>query len=118
MVGSIPERRREVTVEKLAANAVMVSGQSSVWDGWTNEDVRRALHHNLRRSLADLKRTGYIDGDPDPHDQSKYVSLMPKPNDILVVFTGGEENTHCAVIPSWGTKIASTSVTRVVGGSM
>ena len=94
--------------------AVVVAGESRVWDGWTKDDFREALHPKLRRSLADLKRAGQVGGEPEPGDESAFVSLVPEPDDILVVFAGGEENTLCAVMPSWGPKIASTSVTKAV----
>ena len=40
--------------------------------------------------------------------------LVADPEDILVVFAGGEERTMCAVMPSWGPKVASTAVTKAV----
>jgi hypothetical protein len=39
---------------------------------------------------------------------------VPEPDDIFLVFAGGEENTFCAVMPSWGPKVASTSVTKAI----
>jgi hypothetical protein len=94
--------------------AVVVAGQSSVWDGWTKDNFRKALHPQLRRSLRDLKRSGQVHGEPAPGDEDRFVSLVPEPDDILLVFAGGEENTFCAVMPSWGPKVASTSVTRAI----
>ena len=102
------------TIVRQGEVAVVVAGQSSVWNGWTKADFRRALHPQIRRSLADLKRAGYVAGDPEAADGAKFVSLVPDPDDILVVFAGGEENTMCAVMPSWGPKVSSTSVTRAV----
>ena len=94
--------------------AVVVSGDSQVWDGWSKDDVRKALHPGLARSMADLKRAGEVQGDVQAKDETRMVSLVPEPEDILLVFAGGEERTMCAVMPSWGPKVASTSVTRLV----
>ena len=94
--------------------AVVVAGSAQVWEGWSKDDFRQALHPQLRRSLADLKHAGQVDGDVQPGDAQSFVSLVPEPEDILVVFAGGEESTMCAVMPSWGPKVASTSVTRQI----
>ena len=94
--------------------AVVVSGRSDVWESWSKDDFRRALHPKLTRSLADLKRAGDVAGDVEPGDESNLVSLVPEPEDILVVFAGGEERTMCAVMPSWGPKVGSTAVTKAV----
>lgn len=94
--------------------AVVVAGQSSVWNGLTKADFRRALHPQIRCSLSDLKRAGYVSGGSDRDDEVRFVSLVPDPDDILVIFAGGEENSMCAVMPSWGPKVASTSVTRAI----
>ena len=42
------------------------------------------------------------------------LPLIATPDDIMVIFAGGEERTMCAVIPSWGPKVSSTAVTKVV----
>ena len=102
------------TVVRQGEVAVVVAGSSDLWEGWTKDDFREALHPKLRRSIADLKRVAQVQGEIEPGDEARFVSLVPEPEDILVVFAGGEENTLCAVMPSWGPKIASTSVTRPV----
>ena len=94
--------------------AIVVSGTSGMWDGWSKDDFRKALHPRLRRSMADLKRAGEVSGDILPEDESHYLSLVKDPDDILLVFAGGEEKTTCAVIPSWGPKVSSTAVTKAV----
>ena len=94
--------------------AVVVSGRSALWDGWSKDDFRKALHPQLRRSIADLKRAGQVPGQMQPEDEATFVSLVPEPEDIMVVFAGGGDNTQCAVMLGWGPKISSTSVTRTV----
>ncbi len=94
--------------------AIVVSGQSDVWTGWTKDHFRAALHPQLRRSVGDLKRAGEIAGAVEPDDDQAFVSLVADPSDILIIFAGGEERTMCAVMPSWGPKVSSTAVTKSV----
>ena len=102
------------TIVRQGEVVVVVSGRSEVWEGWSKDDFRKALHPQLRRSLADLKRAAELPGDVMPEDEGRFVSLVPEPEDILLVFAGGDENTMCAVLPSWGPKVSSTSVTRPI----
>ena len=76
--------------------------------------MREYLWPMLRRSVANLKRVGVIKGDSEPGDDGQYIQLVLGPEDILVVFAGGPEGPTCAVMPSWGPKVSSTSVTRAV----
>ena len=94
--------------------ALVVAGTSAVWKGWSKEDLRRYLFSKVRRSVADLKRVEVIPGEVEPEDDQRFVPLVPSPDDILVVFAGGPEGSVCALIPSWGPKVASTAVTKVV----
>ena len=94
--------------------AVVVSGTSDVWDGWSKQDVRNYLHAKVRRSVADLKRVEVMPGELEPGDAERFIQLIPSPDDILVVFAGGTEGTVCALIPSWGPKVSSTAVTKAI----
>lgn len=94
--------------------ALVISGESSVWDGWSKSDVRRAVQGRMKRSVADLKRAAEIKGEVLPKDETTLLSLVADPEDIMVVFAGGAEKTMCAVIPSWGPKVSSTAVTKAV----
>ena len=110
-VGSTDDRSAVVRQGEIA---IVVSGESSVWDGWSKRDVRATLQPAIRRSLADIKRAGEVSGDVTPEDETHYLPLVADPDDILLVFAGGVERTMCAVIPSWGPKVSSTSVTKAV----
>jgi hypothetical protein len=112
-VGSTDDRSAVVRQGELA---VVISGESYVWDGWSKQDVRNALQPKVRRTLADIKRAGEVSGEVTPEDETRWLPLIATPDDILVIFAGGEERTMCAVIPSWGPKVSSTSVTKAVGG--
>ena len=92
--------------------ALVVAGTSDVWEGWSKEDLRQHLCPKIRRSVADLKRVKVLEGEVEPEDEGRFVSLVPDPDDILVVFAGGAEGPVSAVIPSWGPKVASAAVTK------
>ena len=112
-VGSTDDRSAVVRQGELA---VVISGESYVWDGWSKRDVRAALQPKIRRTLADIKRAGEVSGDVTAEDESRWLPLIATPDDIMVIFAGGEERTMCAVIPSWGPKVSSTAVTKAVRG--
>ena len=94
--------------------AMVVAGTSDVWDGWSKEDIRQYLQPRVRRSMADLKRVEVIEGDVEPEDEERFISLVPSADDILVVFGGGREGPTTALIPSWGAKVSSTAVTKAI----
>ncbi len=110
-VGSTDDRSAVVRQGELA---VVFSGESYSWDGWSKQDVREALQPKVQRTLADIKRAGEVSGDVTAEDEGHWLPLVATPDDILVIFAGGEERTMSAVIPSWGPKVSSTSVTKEV----
>ena len=79
--------------------------------GWSKSDVRRYLAEHARRSVADLKRGGGIEGALEAGDGQRYVPVVERSEDIFVITAGGEEGAMSAVIPSWGPKVSSTAVT-------
>jgi hypothetical protein len=106
--GSVGERGPGVRQGQIA---VTIAGNSTLWQGWSKGDVRNYLHPLIRRSVADLKCAQVFPGPVEPSDEARFVSLVPEPEDILLVFAGGEEANMSSVIPSWGPKVASTAVT-------
>ena len=109
--GSVGDRSAGVRQGEIV---VTIAGDSSLWRDWTKAQVREHLHARLHRSVADLKRARVIPGDVEPGDDAQMVDLVAQPDDILVVFAGGEEANMSSVIPSWGPKVSSTSVTRPI----
>jgi hypothetical protein len=93
---------------------VTIAGSCDLWRDWSKQDVRNYLHSRIRRSVADLKKAQVFSGPIEPGDEEQYVSLIPEPEDILLVFAGGEEANMSSVIPSWGPKVSSTAVTKEV----
>ncbi|MCY4367711.1 MAG: hypothetical protein OXE17_16035 [Chloroflexi bacterium] len=93
---------------------VTIAGNSGLWKDWTKAGVKEFLHSRIQRSVADFKRARVFPGDLEPGDEERMVPLTASPEDILVVFAGGEESNMSSVIPSWGPKVGSTSVTKEV----
>ena len=109
--GSVGDRSAGVRQGEIV---VTFAGNSQLWRDWTKQDIRNHLHPRIRRSMAELKRAQVFDGPIEPADEGQFVNLIGQPEDILVVFAGGEEANMSSVIPSWGPKIGSTAVTREV----
>ena len=93
---------------------VTIAGNAGLWSEWSKQQVRDYLHVRIRRPVSDLKMAQVFPGPIEPGDEEQFVSLVPQPEDILLVFAGGEESNMASVIPSWGPKVGSTAVTRVV----
>ena len=102
------------TVVRQGQVGVVVAGTSDIWEGWSKEDVRQYLFPRIRRSAADLKRALVMEGEVEPGDEDRYISLVPEPDDILIIFAGGPEGPTCGVMPSWGPKVSSTAVTKPI----
>jgi hypothetical protein len=79
--------------------------------GWSKQDIRQYLAAHARRTVADLKRGGGLPGTVEPADEQQYMTVVERPEDILIVAAGGDEGAMSAVIPSWGPKVSSTAVT-------
>jgi len=91
--------------------AVTIAGNSGLWSEWSKSQVKEALFKQIRRSVADLKRAKVLAGSLSNNDETTFVPLLESADDILLLFAGGEEANFSSVIPSWGPKVASTSVT-------
>jgi hypothetical protein len=109
--GSVGDRSVEVRQGQIA---VTIAGNCDLWQDWSKQDVRNYLHSRIRRTVADLKKAQVFSRPVEPGDEEQYVPLIPEPEDILLVFAGGEEANMSSVIPSWGPKVSSTAVTREV----
>ena len=93
---------------------VTIAGNARLWQDWSKAQVREYLQQRARRSVADLKRAQVLAGEVAPGDETEMVSLVPNPDDILLVFAGGEEANMSSVIPSWGPKVSCTAVTKAI----
>ena len=81
-----------------------VAGNSALWQDWTKKQVRDHLYARIRRSVADLKKAQVFPGEVEPGDEERYVSLIPEPEDILLIFAGGEGVQHVVGDSQLGTE--------------
>tara|TARA_B100000315_G_scaffold207929_1_gene202866 strand:+ start:674 stop:1723 length:1050 start_codon:yes stop_codon:yes gene_type:complete len=93
---------------------VTVAGNSNLWKDWTKAQAKEYIFARCQRSVADLKAAMVLGDDPEPGDAENMIPLIPEPDDILLIFAGGEESNMSSVIPSWGPKVGSTAVTKLV----
>ena len=93
---------------------VSLAGNSSLWKDWTKSQIKEYLFNRTQRSVADLKAAMVLKGALEPNDGQIMIPLIPEPDDILLIFAGGEESNMSSVIPSWGPKVGSTAVTKLI----
>jgi hypothetical protein len=93
---------------------VTIAGNSNLWKDWTKAQVKEYIFERTQRSVADLKAAMVLKGEPEPGDSEAMIPLIPEPDDILLIFAGGEESNMSSVIPSWGHKVGSTAVTKLI----
>ena len=91
---------------------VTIAGHSSLWSDWTKQDIQSHLHKRIKKSKYDLKTALVLPGEIIESDSREFIHLIENPDDIMVVFAGGEEADMSSVIPSWGPKVSSTSTTK------
>src|SRR5262249_10534597 len=85
--------------------AVVIAGehmQTISKHGWSKRDVRRYLAEHARRTVADLKSGGGLAGEVAPGDEQKYIPVVGRPDDIMIIAPGGEEGAMRVGSPSWG----------------
>jgi hypothetical protein len=82
--------------------------------GWSREDVQRYCFEHSTSSLAELKRINLLPGDATPDDERTMFSLVEAPQDFLVIAAGGRAGVQSAVVPGWGSKRGSQSVTKEI----
>ena len=93
---------------------VTIAGNANLWKDWTKAQVKEYIFDRTQRSVADLKAAMVLKGDPETGDSEAMIPLIPELDDILLVFAGGEESNMSSVIPSWGPKVGSTAVTKMI----
>jgi hypothetical protein len=82
--------------------------------GWSREDVQRYCFEHSRSTVAELKRVNIMAGEPKPEDERTMYPLVEAPRDFLVIAAGGPAGVQSAIIPGWGSKAGSQSVTREI----
>ena len=82
--------------------------------GWSREDVQRYCFEHSQSTMAELKRINIMAGDVKPEDERAMYPVVQAPQDLLVIAAGGNAGVQSAIIPGWGSKSGSQSVTREI----
>ena len=83
-------------------------------DGWSKRKMREFLYAHARRTAADLKRAGKLEGEVEPGDETKYEHRGEGPDDILLIVGGGDAGGHSSFISSWSRARASLMQTKQI----
>ena len=83
-------------------------------DGWSKDDIRRFCFEHTQSSHAELKRIHVMAGEISAADETAMMSLVPEPEDFLIVAAGSRAGAFSAFIPGWGSRSTSRSVTREI----
>ena len=70
--------------------------------GWSKARVRDFINGNARRSVAELKRAGRLDGGIEAGDEERWRYAMERPEDLIVLAAGGASGAFSAVMPGFG----------------
>lgn len=70
-------------------------------DGLSRRRVQEELFRRARRTVADLKRAGRIEGDIVSGDDEQEWPVVRSPNEIVVTVAGGNLYGYSVVIPYW-----------------
>ena len=82
--------------------------------GWSREDVQRYCFEHARSTVAELKRANIMAGEVKPEDERTMRPVVEGPRDFLVIAAGGNAGSQSAIIPGWGSKAGSQSVTKEI----
>ncbi len=82
--------------------------------GWTIRSLQEHLFHASRRTIAELKRSGKLEGCIEPSDEIASRPRGRTPDDILVVHAGGDAGAVSAWIPTWARGRGSVAVTAPI----
>ena len=97
---------------------LVVTGETAQWlseRGWSKHDVRMYLYEKARQPLRALRDRGGWDMSPlpksvDPDDDDAMVPIVGKPDDIVIVVSGGH-GRHMNFVPTSG---YNASITRPI----
>src|SRR5687768_2142166 len=82
--------------------------------GWSREDVQRYVFEHATVTTAELKRANVKAGEPTAADEKEIVTIVERPQDLLVIAAGGIAGSQSCFIPGWGSKAGSQSVTKEI----
>jgi hypothetical protein len=81
---------------------------------FSKDDVKRFCFEHTQISYAELKRIHVMPGEISPGDEAQMRTLVPSPEDFIVVAAGGRAGGRSAYIPGWGDKRGTESVTKEI----
>ncbi|MGQ0749169.1 MAG: hypothetical protein ACT4PS_01405 [Betaproteobacteria bacterium] len=70
--------------------------------GWSKKRIREFVVAHTGRSVADLKRTGRIDGSVTTEDETKLHYAMDTPEDLMLICGGSPIGALSMVMPGFG----------------
>jgi len=82
--------------------------------GWSKDDIRRFCFNHTQTSVAELKRLHLFPEAVQPRDESESQSVVPGPEDFLVVAARRAAGAFSCYIPAWSQKRSSQSVTKEI----
>jgi hypothetical protein len=82
--------------------------------GLTVTEIQRHLFEASRRTIAELRRAGRIEGDIVPGDDERTRPRGRTPDDIIVLVGGGDAGCSSAWFPTWSRGRGSVAVTAPV----
>lgn len=83
-------------------------------EGWSKSDIKQFCFEHTKTSDAELKRIQVIPVKIQPEDENTLRSLVPTPEDFIVVAAGGRAGAFSCYIPGWSGKRSSQSVTKEI----
>jgi hypothetical protein len=86
--------------------------------GWTIAALQAHLFHASRRTVADLRRGGRIEGPMQPGDETSTRPRGRIPDDLLILVAGGDAGASSAWFPTWSRGRGSVAVTAPVDPSV
>jgi len=89
--------------------------------GWTKDDVRYYLYQNARSNIDKLRFNGrygwtWNNNWPKWYDRKnpdEMIPIVPRPDDIHILYAGGSAGRFSVVVPGWG-RISPKIVTKVI----
>jgi hypothetical protein len=70
--------------------------------GWSKQQIREFVVAHTGRSIADLKRTGRIDGALTPEDEKAMHYAMDTPDELMLICAGSPIGAMSMVLPGFG----------------
>src|SRR4030095_3705747 len=99
--------------------AVVLGGEHAALlraSGWSKREVRDFVVEHTGRTIADLKRTGRLDGAVSADDETTLRYAMDTPEDLMLICAGSPIGALSMVLPGFGSsKTAGRSPTHLLG---